>query len=92
LYLDKHNEKGEVCIQNTFFTVRKLQSGTGQECVRRAIDYVGVKEWESNLDMMVQMPLFADGELKGQLQQAVPWIIVCWCLAHRLELSLIRML
>ena len=26
--------------------------------------------------------------LKGHLKEAVPWVVVCWCLAHRLKLSL----
>lgn len=26
--------------------------------------------------------------LKGHLKEAVPWVIIFWCLAHRLELSL----
>lgn len=83
-----------MCIKNTFFTLRKLQSGTGQglfECVRRAIDYVGIKEWENKLIGLGcdgTNANIAGGGLKGHLQQAVPWIIVCWCLAHRLELSL----
>ena len=29
-----------------------------------------------------------DRGLKGFLKEAVPWVVVCWCLAHRLELSL----
>ena len=27
-------------------------------------------------------------ELKGLFKEAVPWVVVYWCLAHRLELSL----
>ena len=83
-----------MAIKNTFFTVRKLQSGTGLglfECVRRAIDYVGIKEWENKLIGLGcdgTNANIADGGLKGHIQKAVPWIIVCWCLAHRLELSL----
>ena len=30
----------------------------------------------------------ADEGLNGYLKEAVPWVIVSWCLAHRLELSL----
>ena len=26
--------------------------------------------------------------LKGNIQKDVPWVIVSWCLAHRLELSI----
>lgn len=61
------------------------------ECVRRAIDYVGIKEWENKLIGLGcdgTNANIADGGLKGYLQQSVPWIIVCWCLAHCLELSL----
>ena len=34
------------------------------------------------------MELIAAGGLRGYLEEAVPWIVVFWCLAHRLELSL----
>ena len=30
----------------------------------------------------------ADGGLKAFLKEAVPWVIVSWCLVHHLELSL----
>ena len=30
----------------------------------------------------------AGGRLRGYLEQSVPWVVVFWCLAHRLELSL----
>lgn len=30
----------------------------------------------------------AAGGLRGCLEQSVPWVVVFWCLAHRLELSL----
>ena len=29
----------------------------------------------------------SDGDLKGLLKREMPWIVVSWCLAHRLELS-----
>ena len=28
------------------------------------------------------------GGLRGQLTEEVPWLVMFWCLAHRLELSL----
>ena len=28
------------------------------------------------------------GGLRGSLEKSVPWVVVFWCLAHRLELSL----
>ena len=30
----------------------------------------------------------AAGGLRGYLEQSVPWVVVFWCLAHRLKLSL----
>lgn len=30
----------------------------------------------------------AAGGLRGHLEESVPWVVVIWCLAHRLELSL----
>ena len=29
----------------------------------------------------------AAGGLRGHLEQAVPWVVMFWCIAHRLELS-----
>ena len=62
------------------------------ECLQRALDFVGVKNWKSRL-----IGLGCDGAAANMsvargmhhfLKEAVPWVAVSWCLAHRLELSI----
>ena len=52
LYFDYHSTKGKVRMVNSFFAVRQLQRGAGQglfECLRSAVEYMGVTGWESKL-------------------------------------------
>ena len=55
------------------------------------MSYVGIENWDSKLigfgcdGANVNI---AAGGLRGHLENAVPWIVVFWCLAHRLELAL----
>ena len=61
------------------------------ECLERALQYMGITDWEQKM-----IGLGCDGcsanmgrrGLRGLLQQRLPWVVVFWCLAHRLELSL----
>ena len=94
LYFDPHGADGKVHVRDRFFTVRQLNSGTGQgllQCLRKAMEYMGVTDWEKRM-----IGLGCDGcsanmgerGLRGLLQRSLPWAVVFWCLAHRLELSL----
>lgn len=77
----------------SFFAVRQPNSCTGLglfQCLEGAMDYVGIADWKDRLvgfgcDSATNMDL---GGLKGRLQEAVPWTIMVWRLAHMLELSL----
>ena len=55
------------------------------------MEFVGVTNWEEKLIGVgcdgTNVNIAAGG-LRGYLEEAVPWIVVFWCLAHRLELSL----
>lgn len=97
-YFDPKMDDGQVHVWNKFFTVRQVKKGDAHglfECFRAAMDFVGVDDWEEKL-----IGLGCDGTnvnigargLRGFLEEAVPWIIVFWCLAHRMahhiELSL----
>lgn len=62
------------------------------DCLKSALEYMGVVGWENKL-----IGFGCDGTnanigkhsgLKAHLKEAVPWVVVFWCLAHRLELSL----
>ena len=97
LYFDPRSSDGMVNIRDKFFAVRQLSRGTGQglyDCLKKAMAYMGVTpiEWKSKM-----IGLGCDGAssnlgsgcgLKGNIQKDIPWIIVSWCLAHRLELSI----
>ena len=50
---------------------------------------MGVAKWENKLvGFGTKAYIGEHGGLKGHLKEAVPWVVVFWCLAHRLELSL----
>ena len=94
LYFDSHSADGTVHVWDRFFTVRQLGSGTASglmECLEGALLYMGITDWEQKM-----IGLGCDGcsanmgerGLQGLLQLRLPWVVVFWCLAHRLELSL----
>ena len=61
------------------------------ECFKAAMEFVGIVDWELKLIGFgcdgTNVNIAAEG-LTGFLEKSVPWIVVFWCLAHRLELSL----
>ena len=77
-------------MANSFFTVRQLQRGQGLfQCLKSAVEYMGVAEWLVGFGCDgTNANIGEHGGLKGHLKEAVPWVVVFWCLAHRLELSL----
>ena len=56
------------------------------------MEYMRVTGWEDKLIGFgcdgANANMGESSGLKGHLKEAVPWVVVCWCLAHRLELSL----
>ena len=94
LHFDPSSNDGKVHIHDSFFTVKHLSSGTGWSlfnCVQKAVEYMGADDWEAKLIGFVcdgTNANMADGGLNGFLKDAVPWVIVSWCLVHCLELSL----
>ena len=54
--------------------------------------FVGVSNWESKLIGVgydgANVNMGTTGGLKGLLRETMPWVVVFWCLAHRLELAL----
>ena len=94
LYFDPYSADGMVHVHDSFFTVRQPKSGTAQglfDCLKSAVKHMGATDWEKKL-----IGFGCDGAnvnigeraLKGLLKEVVPWVVVFWCLAHRLELSL----
>ena len=64
------------------------------DCLMKAMAYMEVTrlEWESKMIGFgcdgTSSNLGSGSGLKGNIQKDVPWVIVSWCLAHRLELSI----
>lgn len=93
-YFDPHGDDGKVHTRDKFLTVRQPNSSNAEglyECFVRALSYVGVADWESKLIGFgcdgTNVNIGAHG-LRGYLEESVPWVVVFWCLAHRLELAL----
>ena len=72
-------------------TTRYLNSGTAEglyEAFGRTLKYMGLDELKSQLigfgcdGTNVNI---AEGGLKGLLTKDFPWLVVIWCLSHRLE-------
>ena len=56
-----------------------------------ALSSVGIEDWEQKLigfGCAGASVNIAAGGLRGHLEQSKSWVVVFWCLAHRLELSL----
>ena len=91
LHFDPYSKYGMVHIRDSFFTVRHLSSGTSRGlyyCMQKAVEHMGAADWKTKLigfgcdGTNVNM---TDGGLKGILREAVPWVIVFWCLRHQLN-------
>ncbi len=55
------------------------------------MEYVGISDWKNCLvecGCDGASANMAAGGLRGQLEDAAPWVVMFWCLAHTLELSL----
>ena len=93
LYLDPHAPDGKVHVCNRFLSVRQPTRADAKgllECFTRALDYVGIVGWEKLIGFGCDGTSvnIGAGGLRGFLEKSVPWVVVFWCLAHRLELSL----
>jgi len=94
LHFHSHSTDEKVHVLNSFFTVRKPKSGTGQglfDCLKSAIEYMGVTDWETKL-----IGFGCDGTNanigghggEGSFEGGCAVGAFFWCLAHCLELSL----
>ena len=96
LFFDGLSEDGKVIVRDKFFAVRQLCHGTGQglyDCFKQAMVYLDIPpaEWKQKiigLGCDGTSANIGSGGLKGHLERDMPWIIVSWCLAHRLELAI----
>ena len=97
LFFDSNAVDGRVHVRDLFLAVRQPKATDAQGlyvCLEGALQYMGVDNWKNKLVGLgsdrasINM---AAGGLQGYLEADIPWIVVFWCLAHRLhrlELSL----
>ena len=96
MYLDTRADDGRVHIRNRFFAVRQPTSGNAEglfDALNRAFVRMDIadSDWKNRL-----VGLGCDGtnvnmglhDLRGHIEESVPWVVTIWCLAHRLELAL----
>ena len=94
LYFDPYSSAGSVHLWSRFLCIRQPRSGNAEglhECFGRALSYMGIDDVPHKL-----IGFGCDGTnvnigeraLKGLLQAHKPWLVVCWCMAHRLELAI----
>ena len=94
MHFDPYSQDGAVHVRDRFLTVRRPSRCDAKglyECFERALAYVGVTDWQTKLigfgcdGTYVKI---GEGGLRGILEESMPWVVVFWCLAHRLELAL----
>ena len=84
LYFDPHAKDKKVHIHDRFLTVRQPKSGNPEglfECFKNALSHMSLANWE---DKLVAIGFGCDGtsvniaagELRGYLEQSVPWVVV----------------
>ena len=95
VFCDPFSTVGKIRVRNEFLTVRWPGRATAESlfaCLRGAMGFLGVANWEHKLIGMgcdgASVNMGSTSGLKGLLTEAMPWIVVFWCLAHRLELAL----
>ena len=95
VYCDFQLSDTKVQVYSRFLAVRQPTSvnATGLfECFKHAIEYMNISEadWKAKLVGYgydgASVNIASHG-VKGYFEEAVPWIIMFWCLAHRLELA-----
>ena len=93
-YLDAGSGSKQISIENVFLAVRQPKSSTGLglfQCFEGAMAYIGISDWKERLvgyGCDGASANMAAGGLRGHLEQAVPWVVMFWCIAQGLELSL----
>ena len=82
-----------VHVRDNFFAVHHLSRGTGEGlyiCVKKTLDMTPL-EWQYKMTGLgcdgTNANIGSRSGLKGHLKKDITWLIVSWCLAHRLELS-----
>ena len=98
VHFDPYSQDGVsvVHVRDRFFAVCQLTRGTGEglyACVKKALTYMGITllEWKNKLIGIgcdgTNANMGSAGGLKSYLQEDILWLMVSWCLAHRLQLS-----
>ena len=93
-YFDHRSCDGRVRVRNKLLAIQQPKSTTGKglyHCRKQGLNYVQLDDWKKKLISFgcdgASANIAANG-LKGHLEKDVPWILMFWCLYHRLELAL----
>ena len=95
VYCDFQSSDMKVQVRSRFMAVTQPTSANAAglfECFKQAMEYVNISEadWKAKLVGYgcdgASVNIACNG-LKRYFEEAVPWIIMFWCLAHRLELA-----
>lgn len=93
-YLNSGPANKQIIVENVFLAVRQPKSSTGLglfQCFENTMAYIGISDWKERLvgyGCDGTSANMAPGGLRGHLERVVPWIVMLWCIAHRLELSI----
>ena len=94
LYFDPYAKDGKVHVRYKFCLLDVLRVALLKVCLSASSRLLVIVGIVNRKDKLIGFGCdgtsvnIAAGGLKGYLQQSVPWVVVFWCLAHWLELSL----
>ena len=84
----------KVHVRSRFLAVQEIKRANAEglfQCFKNAMSHVGISDWETKVigfGCDGTNANIAAGGLRGHLEESMPWIVVFWCLSHRLELAL----
>eukprot|EP00731_Ephydatia_muelleri_P017065 Em0010g163a len=84
----------KVHVRSRFLAVQEIKRANAEglfQCFKNAMSHVGISDWETKVigfGCDGTNANIASGGLRGHLEESMPWIVVFWCLSHRLELAL----
>ena len=101
LWCDTDGKDEKVHTRMSFFAVARPETVTGRgliDCMECALAWIGIAAINPEAcKLLVGMGMdgasahVAANGLKGLMEQKMPWVFWMWCLAHRLEVQLLRM-
>ena len=94
LSFEANSNDRKVHVRSMFLAVQEIKRAYAEgllQCFKNAMSHVGISDWETKIIGFAcdeTNANIAAGELRGHLEESMAWIVVFWCLSHRLELAL----